>query len=189
VIATANVGNLISVPSVFGEDLGDRNAGCFSGDGLKRATDFRRRIGFHVPCIDLARRTEVEDHDRRTLVVLLIDGALRFELRKIGQREAGGSEGSRLDEVATIDAVAGVCGPLSGKVEHRYSPPFQPRGFDQIAQSRLTAIVLADGCRHKKRGLNERSIPRDAARRLCVLRPTRRRLVDFAQRPGRSADQ
>ena len=57
-----------------------------------------------------------------------------------------GSQGSRLDEVATIDAVASVCGPLSDEVEHRYSPPFQPRGFDQIAQSNLAVIVLADGC-------------------------------------------
>src|SRR5882724_2323993 len=68
-VTGTNEREFISELGVQGKDLGNLYIGIVRLDRLERPADFGRGIGLHVEGIDLAGRSEVEDHDARFLVV------------------------------------------------------------------------------------------------------------------------
>ena len=58
------------------ENLGDLDVGIIGPDRFERPADLARRVGFHVPGVQLARRAQIEDQDDRFPVIPLGDCAL-----------------------------------------------------------------------------------------------------------------
>ncbi len=91
-----------------GEHLGDRHAGGAGGDGLERSANLGGGRGFHVPGVQLARAPRLK------IMIPLTSadgstGAARFQPIPFGERQARGTEGSHLHEVAPGQAVTHVC--------------------------------------------------------------------------------
>src|SRR3989442_997333 len=59
--------------------LRNLNVGAFGLDWLERAPNFPRRFGLHIPGIQLAWGTQVEDHDGGLLVVAFRYGSHGLE--------------------------------------------------------------------------------------------------------------
>ena len=49
------------------KNLRKEHSGSFRRDGLERTSNLQRRIGLDIERVDMARRAEVENHDRRTI--------------------------------------------------------------------------------------------------------------------------
>ncbi len=73
----------LGVAGHAGEDFGNLDARNIGADGAERASDFARRIGFHVPCVEVGRAAGKQQEDSA-----FGSGARSQE----GQREAGFQE-------------------------------------------------------------------------------------------------
>ena len=113
------------------EDLGDLDAGGVGLDRLERPADFARRVGLHVPGVELAGRAEIEDHDAGALVLRLVRRRpCACRASNCGSDNPMRAERADLQEVAARDAVAGGDGALPVNLnmalvirwQHDYTP-------------------------------------------------------------------
>ena len=118
VITGADQRELVRNLRVQRENLGDLDVGIIGPDRFERPADLARRVGFHVPGVQLARRAQIEDQNHRFPVIPLGDCALGLKRGEVGEREAEGAQHADLQEVASRDAVTGGNGAFAGDFEH-----------------------------------------------------------------------
>ena len=106
VINTAHERKLVRDLGLQRKNLGDLNVGIVGADRLERPANFARRIGLHVPGVELARRAEIENHDAGFFVAALGHRAHRLHLRELRHAQADCAQRADLEKVAPRDSVA-----------------------------------------------------------------------------------
>jgi hypothetical protein len=106
VITTAHQREFIRELRVQRENLGNLDIGIVRADRFEGTANLTRRIRLHVPGIELAGRTEIENHDDRLLVIPFCDRTERLQRRVFRHGEPNGPQRSNLQKIPARQAVA-----------------------------------------------------------------------------------
>ena len=104
VMAGPDQGEPVRDPGVAGQEFGNLKRIRLGPNGAERSPDLARRIGFHVPEINVTGTAEVENHDAGPAVCAGRDPSLRTCSKILRQRQADGRERSDLEELASAGA-------------------------------------------------------------------------------------
>ena len=105
---------LVGDGRVFRQQLRDLEGVALRPDRLERAADLRRRVGLHVPEVELARSPEIEDHDAGAILVARPHLPFARRSHILRQRQPRRGKRPHLEEIPAAGAAAAEQGPLAG---------------------------------------------------------------------------
>ena len=154
VVHRAHQGKLVGVTGHAGEQFRNLNPVSVRRNRLVRAADFGRRVGLHVPRVDLAGRPHQEKED--TVDILFrADGAVSLQPHQVRHAQTEQGERAGVEKVAPSQAITKMNGLVRVESKHgtfsfgrelpRGLPNFERKSEEMRVGSCLAGVERGSG--------------------------------------------
>src|SRR5438876_2890765 len=113
VITGAHQREFVGQFGVLREDFRDLDIRIVCFYRLERTADFRRGIWFHVPGVQLAGGSQIENEDDGFLIIAFGYSPKGLERGKLRKRQSNGAQRADLHEIAARNSVTGGDRPFA----------------------------------------------------------------------------